>query len=304
MQSQPQVLVQEKTVSNLSMSQKRARSPSPASIYPSRIFKSSPIEDRSSRFIAFYSPTVAAKELQAHIDLKSASHRIAAWRRLSRQGALDAKRLLEIGHDDDGEKYGGKALEKVLVETEVEGAVVVARWYGGVMLGPVRFDHIKNCARDAIMQWSSERERSAKKAKFREDEAERTRLIQILPERDQSITVLRDLLAEKNQQSSSASGEKRSPAKTPDYSTLPLATLEKLEQVRDATIGWILKQIEKVEKAQAEETDAQRVPTPTASEMPKGSTNSNELSATSEESEAVDLKKDTTESAASEVDNV
>ena len=236
--------------------------------------------------------------------MKSASHRIAAWRRPSNQCALDAKRLLEIGHDDDGEKYGGKALEKVLVETEVEGAVVVARWYGGVMLGPVRFDHIKNCARDAIKQWSSETERSAKKTKLREDEAERKRLIQILPERDQSITVLRDLLAGKNQQASSASGEKRSPAKTPDYSALPLATLEKLEQVRDASIGWILKQIEKVEKVQAEETDTQSVAMPIASEMPKGSTDSNELSATGEESEAIGLKIETTEIAASKPDSV
>lgn len=281
------------------MSRKRARSLSSSPTSPSRTFRSSPIEDRSSRFIAFYSPTLAAKDLQAHTDLKSASHRIAAWRTPSNQSALDAKRLLEIGHDDDGEKYGGKALEKVLVEMEVEGAIVVARWYGGVMLGPARFDHIKNCARDAIMQWSSERERSAKKAKVRDDEAERKRLIQILPERDQSITVLRDLLAEKSQPSSYASGEKRSPAKTPDYSTLPLATLEKLEQVRDATIGWILKQIEKVEKAQAEETDPQSVAIPTASEIPKGSTNSNERPSTDENPKEIDLKKASTEIAAS-----
>ena len=271
------------------MSQKRARSLSSSPTTPSRIFRSSPIEDRSSRFIVFYSPTLAATELQAHIDFKSASHRIAAWRIPSSQCVLDAKRLLEIGHDDDGEKYGGKTLEKVLVETEVEGVVVVARWYGGVMLGPVRFDHIKNCARDAIMQWSSERERSAKKAKIREDDAERKRLIEILPERDQSITVLRNLLAEKNQQSSSASGEKRSPAKTPSYSTLPLATLEKLEQVRDATIGWILKQIEKVENVQAEETESLAIST--ESGMPKGSTKSKEGPATDEKSKEIDLKK-------------
>ena len=246
------------------MSNKRARSVSPAPL--SRIFKSSPIEDRSSTFVAFYSPTLAAKELQAHSEFKSASHRIAAWRKPSSQRALNAQRLLETGHDDDGEKYGGKTLEKVLIEMEVEGAVVVARWYGGVMLGPVRFDHIKNSARDAIMQWSQDRERSAKKAKVREDEAERERLIQTLPERDQSIIVLRDLLTEKSRQSSSAPGSQNSPAKTPDYSTLPLATLEKLEQVRDATIGWILKQIEKTENAQVEEFGAKSTAIPTATE--------------------------------------
>lgn len=249
------------------MSQKRLRSVSPES--SSRIYRSSPIEDRSSTFVAFYSPTLAAKELQAHTEFRSASHRIAAWRKPSSQRALNAQRLLETGHDDDGEKYGGKALEKVLIEMEVEGAVVVARWYGGVMLGPVRFDHIKNCARDAIMRWSQDREMSTKKAKIREDEAEKERLIETLPERDQSIIVLRDLLAEKSPQPSSGPSGKGTPAKTQDYSTLPLATLEKLEQVRDATIGWILKQIEKAESPQSEGLGADTAAIPTTTETPK-----------------------------------
>ena len=248
------------------MSQKRARSASPES---TPIFTSSPIEDRSSKFIAFYSPTLSAKELQAHTEFKSASHRIAAWRKPSSQRALSAQRLLDTGHDDDGEKYGGKALEKVLTENDVEGAVVVARWYGGVLLGPVRFDHIKNCARDAIAQWTQERQRSAKKAKIREDEAEKEKLIRTLPERDQSITVLRDLLAEKSQQPSSSPNGKGATAKVPNYATMPLATLQKLEQVRDATIGWILKQIEKVEETQAEQPDGA---VPTATETLEAST--------------------------------
>ena len=264
------------------MSQKRIRSVSPES--PSQIFRSSPTEDRSSTFVAFFSPTLAAKELQAHIEFKSASHRIAAWRKPSRQRALNAQHLLETGHDDDGEKYGGKTLEKVLIEMEVEGAVVVARWYGGVMLGPVRFDHIRNCARDAIMQWSQDREMTAKKAKIREDQSERERLMEILPERDQSITVLRDLLAEKSPQSSSGPTRKSTPAKTPDYSTLPLATLEKLEQVRDATIGWILKQIEKTESTQSERLGAHTAAIPTATETPKASDRLDEHPAKTEES--------------------
>lgn len=247
----------------MSQSHKRARSVSPIS---SHIFKSSPIEDRSSTFVAFYSTTLAAKELQAHSEFKSASHRIAAWRKPCNQRALNAQRLLDTGHDDDGEKYGGKTLEKVLIEMQVEGAVVVARWYGGVMLGPVRFDHIKNSARDAIMQWSQETERLAKKAKVRGDETERERLIQTLPERDQSIVVLRDLLTEKSPQPSSAPESQKSPAKVPDYSTLPLPALEKMGQVRDATIGWILKRIEDAEKAQAEEAGATNTAMPRATE--------------------------------------
>lgn len=282
------------------MSQKRARSISPAP--PSRIFKSSPIEDRSSTFVAFYSPILAAKELQAHSEFKSASHRIAAWRKPSSQRALNAQRLLETGHDDDGEKYGGKTLEKVLIEMEVEGAVVVARWYGGVMLGPVRFDHIKNSARDAIMQWSQDRERSAKKAKVREDEAEKERLIQTLPERDQSIIVLRDLLTEKSRHSSSAPGSQNSPAKTPDYSTLPLTALEKLEQVRDATIGWILKQIEKAEKAQAEESEATSTAIATATETPEAPAQVDQHLANDKKTKTEDLESQETENTPPELD--
>ena len=270
------------------MSQKRLRSASPES--PSLIFRSSPIEDRSSKFIAYYSPTLVAKELQAQTEFKSASHRIAAWRKSSSQRALNAQPLWETGHDDDGEKYGGKALEKVLVETNVEGAVVVARWYGGVLLGPVRFDHIRNTARDAIIQWSQDRERSAKRTKIREDEAEKERLIEALPERDQSITVLRDLLAEKSQQSSSTPSGKTTPAKTPDYSTLPLATLQKLEHVRDATIGWILKQIEKAEESQVQKADLETAALSTAVETPKTSTHSDQIPGKDEEPKIADFE--------------
>ena len=273
------------------MSQKRARSASPESTH---IFKSPPIEDRSSKFIAFYSPTLSAKELQAHTEFKTASHRIAAWRKPSSQRALNAQRLLDTGHDDDGEKYGGKALEKVLLETDVEGAVVVARWYGGVLLGPVRFDHIKNCARDAIAQWTQDRERSAKKAKTLEDEAEKENLIRTLPERDTSIAVLRDLLTEKSQQPSSSPSAKGTTAKTPNYATMPLATLRKLEQVRDATIGWILKQIEKVEETQAEERD---VAVPTATETLGASTHVDQQRARNEKVEETDLECRDTETA-------
>lgn len=211
---------------------------------------SDPILDRSSKFIALYSPTLSAKEIQARPDIKSASHRIAAWRKPSSQRALGSQRLFETGHDDDGEKYGGKTLEKVLASMEVEGAVVVARWYGGIMLGPVRFDHIGNCAREAISGWLQESEKANKRLKVQEEVKNKDRLARILQERDQSILVLRGLLAEKTKSSSSESSGPQSPAKVPQYSKLPLPTLEKLEQVRDATIGWILKQIEKAETAE------------------------------------------------------
>ncbi|KAL8865186.1 MAG: hypothetical protein Q9174_007025, partial [Haloplaca sp. 1 TL-2023] len=200
-------------------------------------------------------------ELQAKAEFKSATHRIAAWRKPSPQRSLSSHQLFETGYDDDGEKYGGRNLVNVLNELNVEGAIVVARWYGGTLLGPVRFDHIKNAARDAILQFTNvtQSSQSVKKAKLEEDQeaTRRDELIRILPERDQSIKVLRGLLAEK--QSSSSQGA-TSPAKVPDYATLPLRALENLERARDATIGWVLKQIEKAEayeaKAEAAEEKA------------------------------------------------
>jgi len=120
------------------------------------------------------------------------------------------------------------------------------------MLGPVRFEHIKDCARDAIKQYLEEEERKAKRVKFEEDEKRRQELIRMLPERDRSIAVLRDLLAEKQQTDSSQKGEKSAPAKVPEYARLPLPTLAILERARDATMGWILKQIETKEAAQEE----------------------------------------------------
>ncbi len=102
---------------------------------------------------------------------------MAAWRKPSKQRALSKNlpRLFETGSDDDGERYAGKKLERVLEEAGVEGAVVVARWYGGVLLGPVRFTHIEECAREAIGKWRDEmrveEEARAKRLRLVDDES-------------------------------------------------------------------------------------------------------------------------------------
>ena len=231
------------------MTLKRPRSPSPGST-AQQIFTSSSIEDRSSTFIAVFSPNSSAESLQALPQFKDASHRMVAWRQLSKQRSLNSQPVFDTGHDDDGEKYGGKAVEKVLVTEDIAGAIMVARWYGGVMLGPVRFDHIRNCASNAVAQWAQESERTAKRVKT---DAKRSQLIAILHERDQSVAVLRKLLAEKRQGAASSPGSATSsPVKTPNYTGMELAVLERLEHVRDKTIGWILAQIEQAEKANEE----------------------------------------------------
>ncbi len=229
---------------------------------------------------------------------------MTAWRRPGKQQQLSLlsqeqqRPVLETGYDDDGEKYGGKTLEKVLREGSLEGAVMVARWYGGVMLGPVRFEHIKNCAKEAVEMSNQKDEshgekdeegRAGKRIKPA-DEAERQRLISILEERDLSIGVLRGLLADKKRELEGSSpkdeaGRASMPSKetedrdlgrdtsrqrgtnlvslpskganySTNYATMESSTLTRLEQVRDKTIGWILIQIEDVEKTQLKESSS------------------------------------------------
>ncbi|KIW67544.1 hypothetical protein PV04_06788 [Phialophora macrospora] len=294
------------------------------------------------------STTTIVKRLQSHPSFATASHRIVAWRRRSTQQTLQLGSInngsstsrnrhvatasgtardrnsptsllpattsfsVITGSDDDGEKYAGKRLERLLSAMQVEGVIVVARWYGGTMLGPVRFTHMENCATQAVRMWMarldedpgrSESEKSGHRLdggrvatatptaatatatpnpaeKHRDDEAERARLANQLVERDHSIVVLRGLLAEMTkgkaantgtadgEQSSSpvppstaastvdaattsnAAGTVASPAKKLEYSSMPLARLTQLEKARDATIAFILRQLDKVEEAQ------------------------------------------------------
>lgn len=172
-----------------------------------------------------------------------------AWRVPSSQRSITPNtRLYESGHDDDGEKYGGARLQKLLESMDARGAVVVARWYGGVMLGPVRFAHIEGCAREAIMRARDGTE--GKRARVEEDEGKsKANVVDVLKRRDQSITTLRRLLTEKkadvagvNSQVSSASHVKQM-----DYQSMELDVLQRLEKARDSTLAFILKQIDKVE---------------------------------------------------------
>ena len=54
-------------------------------------------------------------------------------------------------YDDDGESAAGGRLLKLLTLVGAEDVVVVvSRWYGGVLLGPARFTHINNAARQLL----------------------------------------------------------------------------------------------------------------------------------------------------------
>lgn len=69
----------------------------------------------------------------------------------------------EQGQEDDGEKWGGDKVTRVIRDLGASDVLVIVsrcvgmqdedlthRWYGGELLGPVRFDHITHCARSAL----------------------------------------------------------------------------------------------------------------------------------------------------------
>ncbi|KAG0727345.1 Protein IMPACT-B [Chionoecetes opilio] len=53
--------------------------------------------------------------------------------------------------EDDGEDHaGGRMLHLLQILDVVDVMVVVTRWYGGIHLGPDRFKHINNAARQIL----------------------------------------------------------------------------------------------------------------------------------------------------------
>ncbi|TPP62939.1 Impact family protein [Fasciola gigantica] len=81
----------------------------------------------------------------------SATHNILAWR------IVDNKRgqspVIHADCDDDGETHAGSRLLHLLTISGVENvAIVVSRWYGGIQLGPDRFKHINNVARQLLSE--------------------------------------------------------------------------------------------------------------------------------------------------------
>ena len=236
------------------------------------ISRSAAIEDRSSTFMGLFSPSLKPKEIQQLEEIASASHKILAWRRESNQQSITGGVKYTTDFDDDGEKYAGKKIAKVLDNMQVAGSCVVARWYGGVLLGPVRFEHIEKCAMEAVKKWQeSVAEERSKKQKVEEEAVERLKLVKVLADRDQSISVLRSLAAEKEDKAKLARGKleehngdiassqpdeqvylRSQTAKTEtkvavDYSAMPLERLKALEKARDATLSFLLKRIDKAE---------------------------------------------------------
>ncbi|CAL1711430.1 unnamed protein product [Somion occarium] len=139
---------------------------------PRSLATSQEIRDRGSIFIGNIfratSPDEARKAVAYLKDVihakRRATHEIAAWRCMALKAnktGLGGPDDFEVtsGSDDDGEKYaGGRVLKVMQAEGVLDAVVVVSRWYGGEMLGPIRFEHMETCAREVCRSFALKEE--------------------------------------------------------------------------------------------------------------------------------------------------
>ncbi|OAX42792.1 ribosomal protein S5 domain 2-like protein [Rhizopogon vinicolor AM-OR11-026] len=117
------------------------------------------IRDRGSAFVGSVyrasTPEEAKAAISYHRNVVHAgkkAYEISAWRcMVLKHGktGLGGPDDFEVigGYDDDGEKWAGSKVLKVMQRDGIlDAVVIVSRWFGGTLLGPARFAHIETCA--------------------------------------------------------------------------------------------------------------------------------------------------------------
>jgi len=186
---------------------------------PKAVATSQEITDRDSVFAAAIyrasNATEAQDAIRQHTNVvhgqNKASHEMTAWRCMALKPGRDGLGgpddfQVQSGSQDDGEDYGGQRTLKVMqAEGVLDAVVIVSRWYGGTMLGPVRFTHIENCAREVCRAFKAVDEIEA--------------CVEDLKQLDEQLVQLRSELAKLSapeaEDTNSASSTRRN-----DYSTL------------------------------------------------------------------------------------
>ncbi|KAL3234592.1 Uncharacterized protein RNJ44_03354 [Nakaseomyces bracarensis] len=118
---------------------------------------SDPISDRGSTFMAFAAHATSEEEAFQMLDhlkmdskMRRANHAMCAWR-IKKQS--DGNEIIYQDCDDDGETAAGSRMLHLITIMDVWNViVVVARWFGGVHIGPDRFKHINSTAREAVLR--------------------------------------------------------------------------------------------------------------------------------------------------------
>ncbi|XP_034556250.1 protein IMPACT [Notolabrus celidotus] len=113
------------------------------------------ITDRRSTFQPHVAPVVTPRQVKTVLEklyenkkIASATHNIYAYRIYCE----DKNSFLQDCEDDGETAAGGRLLHLLQILDVRNVMVVVSRWYGGILLGPDRFKHINNCARNILVE--------------------------------------------------------------------------------------------------------------------------------------------------------
>lgn len=133
------------------------------------IVSGEPVVERKSAFQAHVAPVASVGDVKAAVaallrvpKIRNCTHNIMAYRirrtvAVADAGATTASTMTTTtwlaDADDDGEDAAGGRLLMLLQSSGCEGVVVVvSRWFGGVLLGPMRFALINNTARALLVR--------------------------------------------------------------------------------------------------------------------------------------------------------
>ncbi|TMW68372.1 hypothetical protein Poli38472_005840 [Pythium oligandrum] len=114
------------------------------------IYHGTTIIDRKSTFQGHACPVTCVEDVRSFLaillddrKIERAIHNMLAYRITGEYTVKD--------NDEDGEDGAGSKMSHLLELTNAENvAVVVTRWFGGILLGPDRFKHINTAARQAL----------------------------------------------------------------------------------------------------------------------------------------------------------
>ncbi|XP_074676699.1 protein IMPACT isoform X2 [Strix aluco] len=147
------------------------------------IHHGNPITDRRSTFQAHLAPVVTPRQVKRVLEklyenkkIASATHNIYAYRIYCE----DKQTFLQDCEDDGETAAGGRLLHLMQILNVHNVLVVVSRWYGGILLGPDRFKHINNCARNVLVEYNyvpsveESSKQAGKNKKIRKDNKKRT----------------------------------------------------------------------------------------------------------------------------------
>ncbi|WWD22081.1 hypothetical protein CI109_106570 [Kwoniella shandongensis] len=123
-----------------------------------KIYSSEAIVDRKSSFVGHAvrvtderEVPLVVHELLSDRKIAKAHHPAIFAYRIAKDVGGAAGKIYNTDYDDDGETQAGARLKHLLEILELENVlVIVSRWYGGTLLGPDRFKHINQAARDAL----------------------------------------------------------------------------------------------------------------------------------------------------------